>query len=128
MIAPRVSVVWEMPASTALLRAVTCIAAVGGATDVLDASVASEVVLWVVRLGASAGVAESVEAMVAWVGLAWVVLPEGQMTSASRGRPAAHTWEVLGAFATEYIALSFAFVLEMALGTALQLDPFQRCV
>src|ERR671921_613397 len=85
MIAPRVCVVWEMPASTALSRAVTGIAAVGGATEVLDASVASEVVLWVVRLGASAGAAGSVEAMVAWVGLAWGVLPGGEMTSASLG-------------------------------------------
>ena len=117
-----------MPASTALSRAVTGIAAVASATDELDAGIASEVVLWVVRPVASAGATELVEAIVVWVGLAWVVLPEGQMTSASRGCPAAHTWEVLGTFATEYSTLSFAFVLEIALGTALQLDPFQRCV
>jgi hypothetical protein len=128
MIAPRVTVVSEMPASTALSRAVTCIGAVAGATVVLAAGVASEVVLSVVRMGASAGAAELVEVMVVWVGLAWAVLPDGQMTSASWGWPIAHTRGVPGSFATEYIALSRTFLLEMALGTALQADPFQCCV
>src|SRR5215217_8074290 len=87
MSAPRVSVVSEMPASTALLRAVTCVAAVAGATAVLDTDASSEVALLTVRLAASAGatglVDELVEVMVVWVGLAWAVLPDGQMTSAS---------------------------------------------
>src|SRR5688572_10273353 len=101
MIAPRVSVVWEMPASTALLRAVTRIAAVAGATAVLDTGVAAEVVLSAVRMGASAGAAELVEFMVVWVGLAWVVLADGQMTSASWGWPVVHTREVPGSLAAE---------------------------
>src|SRR5215217_4692974 len=65
-------------------------------------------------------------------------LTDGQMVSTtpvrpprvsrSPERPTAHTCEVLGALATSNIALSCEPSLEIALGNAVQPDPFHCCV
>src|SRR5919106_3089959 len=124
-----------MPASAALFTALTGIPLEVAATDVLEPEVSVDI-----EFGCCEDWAELTVGvpLASCAGAVAVELPDGQMASTtpvrpprvsrSPDRPTAHTCEVPGAFATSNIALSFVLSLEIALGKAVQLEPFHCCV
>jgi hypothetical protein len=125
----------EIPASAALLTALTGIPLEVDATDVRETESSGGI-----EFGSSAARAElsGGTLLPSCAGAVAVEVPDGQMVSTSPvtpptlslgpARPTAHTCEVSEALATSNIALSFVPSLEIALGKALQPDPSQRCV
>src|SRR5215216_721705 len=124
-----------MPASAALLTALTGTPLEVAATVVLETEVSIGIefdcsVAWVEL---SVGVP-----LPSCAGAVAVELTDGQMVSTTPGRPprvsrgperpTAHTCEVLGALATSNIALSCVPSLDIAFGKAVQLEPFHCCV